>query len=239
MKSKYIVEWSREYAIVIAFVVLLVILSFTATHFVTWINLLNTLESGSIYGLVAIGFTVLLISGEFDLSAGAIYVLAGIVAAKLYPELGVWPSLAAGVGTGVLIGLFNGIIVAYSRVNSFIATLASSLMVVGTGTLITDGFQLYISDPEFGVLGNDKLFGVTYFVWIFILFALVSGFVLARTSLGRWMYATGGNSEAARLSGINTRALRIGAFAFSGFAAGVWRRDRKILQFFSYNFICM
>jgi ribose transport system permease protein len=214
-------ELFREYAIVVAFVALLAILSLTAPYFLTWINLLNTLESGSIYGLVAIGFTVLLITGEFDLSVGAIYVLAGIVAAKLHPMLGVWPALFAGIGVGVAIGLFNGVVVAFCRVNSFIATLASGLMVVGSGTLVTDGFQLYISDPAFGVLGNDKLFGVTYFVWIFLIFALVCGFVLARTSLGRWCYATGGNAEAARLSGINTRALRIGAFAFSGFAGGV------------------
>jgi ribose transport system permease protein len=220
-KPGFIVEVFREYAIVVAFIAILLILSFTARHFLTWINLLNTLESGSIYGIVAIGITVLLIAGEFDLSAGAIYVLVGIAAAKLYPDLGVWPSLAVGIVIGIVIGIFNGIIVAYFHVNSFIVTLASSMMIVGAGTLVTNGFQLYIPDPAFGVLGNEKVFGVTFFVLIFVFFALVSGFFLSRTNVGRWFYATGGNSEAARLSGINTRALRIGAFAFSGFAAGV------------------
>jgi ribose transport system permease protein len=216
-----IFEILREYAIVVSFVVLLIILSATADHFLTWINLLNTLESGSIYGIVAIAFTMLLIVAEFDLCSGAIYVLAGVVAAKLEPNLGVWPALALGVGTGLAIGILNGVVVSFLRVNSFIATLASSLMVVGIGTEVTNGFQLYIADPEFAVLGNDKLFGVDYFVWIFIGFALICGFILSRTKLGRWLYASGGNPEAARLSGINVRALRIGAFAFSGFAAGV------------------
>ena len=214
-------EILREYAIVVSFVVLLIILSATADHFLTWINLLNTLESGSIYGIVAIAFTILLIVAEFDLCSGAIYVLAGVVAAKLEPNLGVWPALALGVGAGLAIGILNGVVVSLLRVNSFIATLASSLMVVGIGTEVTNGFQLYIADPEFAVLGNDKLFGVDYFVWIFIGFALICGFILSRTKLGRWLYASGGNPEAARLSGINVRALRIGAFAFSGFAAGV------------------
>ena len=213
-------EALREYAIVLCFLALLVILSLTSDHFLTWINLTNTLESGAIYGIVAIAFTVLLIVGGFDLCSGAIYVLAGIVAAKLQPELGTWPALGLGVVAGIAVGLFNGLIVAYCRVNSFIVTLASSLMVVGIGTKITDGFQLYIPDDEFGVLGNDRLFGIAYFVWIFLVFALASGLVLWRTKLGRWLYATGGNAEAARLSGINTQALRIGAFAFSGFAAG-------------------
>jgi ribose transport system permease protein len=211
----------REYAIVASFVILLIVLSLTADHFLTWINLLNTLESGSIYGLVAIAFTILLIVAEFDLCSGAIYVLAGIIAAKLQPELGDWPALGLGVAAGLAIGVVNGLIVSYLRVNSFIATLASSLMVVGIGTEVTNGFQLYIADPEFGVLGNSKFIGVDYFIWIFIAFALICGFILSRTKLGRWLYAAGGNPEAARLSGINIQAIRIGAFAFSGFAAGV------------------
>jgi len=216
-----IAEMLREYAIVVSFFVLLLILTATARHFVTWVNFLNTLESGSIYGIVAVAFTILLIVAEFDLCSGAIYVLAGIVAAKLQPFAGNGAALALGVAAGLLIGIFNGLAVTWLRVNSFIATLASSLMVVGIGTEITSGFQLYISDPGFGALGNGKLLGLDFFIWIFIAFVLICGFILSRTKLGRWLYAAGGNPEAARLSGINVRALRIGAFAFSGFAAGV------------------
>jgi ribose transport system permease protein len=216
-----LIDGVRQYGIVVAFVVLLVVLSLNSPHFLTWINLLNTLESGSVYGIVAIGFTVLLIVGEFDLAAGAIYVLAGIVAASQQPVLGTWPALGLGVCAGIGLGIFNGLVVSFLRVNSFIATLAASLMIVGIGTKITDGFQLYIPDPGFGVLGNGKLFGITYIVWIFFAFALACGIVLTRTKLGRWLYATGGNREAARLSGINVQWLRIGAFMFSGFAAGV------------------
>jgi ribose transport system permease protein len=215
------VEILREYGIVVSFLVLLAVLSLTSSHFLTWINLLNTMESGAIYGIVAVAFTVLLIVGEFDLCSGAIYVLAGIVAAKAEPALGVWAALGLGVLAGLAIGIFNGLIVAFVRINSFIATLASSLMVVGIGTKITDGFQLYIADPGFGVLGNGKALGIDYFIWIFIGFALICGFILWRTKLGRWLYAAGGNAEAARLSGINVQALRVGAFAFSGFAAGM------------------
>jgi ribose transport system permease protein len=211
----------RDYAIVVAFILLLIVLTATSNHFLTWINLLNTLESGAIYGIVAIAFTVLLIVGEFDLCSGAIYVLAGIVAAEMQPIVGTWPALGLGAVAGLAIGIFNGAIVAYLHINSFIATLASSLMVVGIGTKITNGFQLYIASPDFGILGNGKFIGVDYFIWIFLAFVLTSGFVLSRTKLGRWLYASGGNPEAARLSGINVRALRIGAFAFSGFAAGV------------------
>lgn len=214
-------EVVREYAIVVVFLVLFVVLSTTASHFLTWINFLNNLESGAIYGIVACALTLLLIVGEFDISVGAIYVLAGIVAAKLYPSLGTAASLLVAIAVSTGIGLVNGIVVAVFRVNSFVATLASSLMIVGLGTKITNGFQLYISASGFGELGNSKALGVDYFVWIFFAFAIVTGLVLARTKIGRWLYAAGGNAEAARLSGINIRALRISAFAFSGFAGGV------------------
>jgi ribose transport system permease protein len=217
-------EALREYAIVVCFLALFITLTFTANHFLTRVNLLNNLESGAIYGIVACALTLLLIVGEFDLSVGAIFVLTGIIAAKLEPHLGTWSSLGVGVAAATGIGIVNGIAVAFLRINSFIATLATSLMIVGLGTKITNGFQLYIDQskhPNFYSLGNDKALGVDYFIWIFIGFALVCGLILWRMKLGRWLYATGGNPEAARLSGINTRAVRIGAFVFSGFAAGV------------------
>lgn len=213
----------REYAIVVCFLVLFAVLALTANNFLTWINFLNNLESGAIYGIVACALTLLLIVGEFDLSVGAIYVLTGIVAAKLYVghTMGVWPSLLVGIGVATLIGVVNGIAVAVFRVNSFVATLATSLMIVGVGTKVTNGFQLYSSSTKFGELGNSKALGVDYFVWIFFAFAVFTGLVLWGTKAGRWLYASGGNAEAARLSGINIRALRIAAFAFSGFAGGV------------------
>ncbi|MEO8668325.1 MAG: ABC transporter permease [Bauldia sp.] len=214
-------EAVRDYAIVGSFVLLFAVLAVSAERFLTPVNLLNTAEAGAIYGVVAIGLTILLIVGEFDLSAGAICVFAGIVAAKLEPSLGAWPSLAGGIVAGIAIGAFNGATVCFARVNSFVATLACSLIVVGLGTAVTNGFQLYIADPAFGTLGNGKVLGVDMFVWIFVAFAAVSGFCLARTRLGRWLYAAGDNPDAARLAGIDVRALRFGAFVFSGFAAGV------------------
>jgi ribose transport system permease protein len=216
-----VLEGAREYAVVIIFLALFLVLVVSTDKFLTRVNLLNNLEAGAIYGLVACALTLLLIVGEFDLSVGASFVLSGIVAAKLQPTLGTWPALLIGILPAVGVGLVNGIAVTFFRVNSFIATLATSLIVVGIGTRITSGEQLYILSPSFDDLGNDKVLGVDYFIWIFVFFALACGFVLSRSKLGRWLYATGGNPEAARLSGINIRTVKIGAFVFTGFAAGV------------------
>jgi ribose transport system permease protein len=212
---------ASNHGIVIAFLVLTSVLSFASSHFLTWLNFLNTVESGSIYGIVAIALTILLIVGEFDLCSGATFVLAGIVAASLQPSIGTVPALMLGVAAGIVVGIANGVVVAYLRVNSFVATLATSLIVVGVGALITKGFQLYIPDPTFRVLGNGTAFGVPFFVWIFLGLAAACGFGLRRTHVGRWLYATGGNREAARLVGIDTQLLQVGAFVFSGFAAGL------------------
>lgn len=211
----------RQYSIVISFLALFIVLSLLSGNFLTQVNLLNTVESGSIYGIVAVALTLLLIVGEFDLSVGAIYVLSGIIAAKLYPFLGAWPALALGAMSGLGVGLFNGLVVTRFGVNSFIATLATSLMLVGLGTMLTDGFQLYTADEEFGRLGNASVLGIPCFVWVFCGIALGSGFFLARTRLGRWIYVVGGNREAARLSGISVDAVRVGAFCLSGLAAGI------------------
>jgi ribose/xylose/arabinose/galactoside ABC-type transport system permease subunit len=116
----------------------------------------------AVEGIVVVGMTILLISGEFDLSAGAIFVLAGIVAAFLFPLLGTGTSLMLGVLAAIAIGVINGVVVTYLGVNSFIATLATSLMIVGLGTLISNGFQLYVSDPGFGQLGNGTLTSATW-----------------------------------------------------------------------------
>src|SRR5215470_18492337 len=101
---------------------ILVALALGSPHFLSWRNLLNTVESGSIYGIVAIGLTVLMIGGQFDLSAGATFVLAGIVAAKLQPLAGSGPALAAGVLAGTAIGLFNGLFVRTFSASSFVTT---------------------------------------------------------------------------------------------------------------------
>jgi ribose transport system permease protein len=214
-------EWVREYAIVVCVLALFLVLTFTSDTFLTSTNLLNVLDSVAPQGLIAFALTFLLVVGEFDLSAGAVFVLTGVLAAKLQPSLGTWPALLVGIAAGVGIGTLNGLLVAYLRINSFVCTLATSLMVAGLSNVITKGFLLTVTEPSFAKLGTDKLLGVKYSIWILLLAAIACGFLLSRTKLGRWLYAVGGNPEAARLSGIDTRAMKLAAFTFSGFAAGI------------------
>jgi ribose transport system permease protein len=214
-------ELLREYMIVVCVVVLFLVLTFTSNTFLTSTNLLNVLQQVAPVGIVAFALTFLLIVGEFDLSSGALFVLTGVLAAKLQPHLGTWPALGVATLAALAGGLINGLLVAYARINSFVCTLATSLMVAGLSNVITGGFLLNVTDQGFFALGSDKFLGVKYSIWILVVAALACGFVLSRTKFGRWLYAVGGNPEAARLSGINVRQMKVAAFAFSGLAAGI------------------
>jgi ribose transport system permease protein len=214
-------ELLREYMIVVCVVALFAVLTFTSDSFLTSTNLLNVLQQVAPVGIVAFALTFLLIVGEFDLSSGALFVLTGVLAAKLEPSLGTWPALGVATMAALAGGVINGLLVAYARINSFVCTLATSLMVAGLSNVITKGFLLNVTDQGFFALGSDKFLGVKYSIWILVFAALACGFVLSRTKFGRWLYAVGGNAEAARLSGINVRAMKVAAFAFSGLAAGI------------------
>jgi ribose transport system permease protein len=221
LRGGSLLRLAREYAIVVCFIALFVGLAIGSDVFLTSTNLLNLLEQNAPLGIIALALTFVLITGEFDLSAGAIAMLTGVLAAEWAGSLGVWPALLVAVLCAIGMGVVNGVLVAYAKIDSFVCTLATSLIIAGAGLAITKGFLKTVEDPSFTNLGLDEFAGVAYSVWLFAAAAVASAIVLARSKFGRWLYAVGGNPEAARLSGINLSAVRVAAFAVSGFAAGV------------------
>ena len=115
-------ELLREYMIVVCVVVLFLVLTFTSDTFLTSTNLLNVLQPVAPVGMVAFALTFLLIVGEFDLSSGALFVLTGVLAAKLQPHFGTWPALGLATLAATAGGLINGLLVSYARINSFVCT---------------------------------------------------------------------------------------------------------------------
>lgn len=211
----------REYMIVVVVIVAFIVLTFASDVFLTKDNILNVLENAAPIGILACALTFVTISGEFDLSAGAMLILCGVVAAKLEPTFGVVGCFLIGIASATAAGIINGGLVTYLRINSFVCTLATGLMIAGLGLVITNGFLVAVNDQAYGDLAFNTFLGVKWSIWIFAAFAIVCGFILARTRFGRWVYAVGGNVEAARLSGINTRFVKIVAFGVSGVAAGI------------------
>jgi ribose/xylose/arabinose/galactoside ABC-type transport system permease subunit len=190
----------------------------------------NLLVRASIDGLMAVGVTVVILSGQLDLSVGAILALAGVVAIGLQDPLGPYLAAVAGIAAGGLVGALNGFLVVKAGVNSFIVTLATMIGIRGVAMTLTGAAPIRGLDPFFGASVDRAIFGplweqlgtfITPRIVIFLGVILASHYVLTRVRQGRNVYAVGGNTEAARLSGINVGGYQFGAFVFSGLTAGL------------------
>ena len=187
-------------------------------------NVRAILNVVSFVGIIAIGQTILLVSGEFDLSVGSVAGLSAVVAAKLMTALALPVPLAllGGAGVGALVGLVNGVVVVKLHIPAFIQTLGMLFIGQGLIQVVTGGYPVYPLPPVIGQLGMATIaFGLGWSFAFFVAAALVADFVLRCTVLGRNMYATGGNGEVARLVGINTTLYKIGAFITVGAMSGV------------------
>ncbi|MEM7800936.1 MAG: ABC transporter permease [Chloroflexota bacterium] len=214
-------QYLREYGILLAFALIFISLSVLSPAFMTTRNILNVLDQSAQVGLVALGATMTIIGGGFDLSTGAIFALAGTTAAYVanlgYPILG----LFVGVFIGLILGVINGSLIATLNLNSFVTTLASGLIFRGGAFIVTAGLLIQVDSELFEFLGRGRFLGAKIPVYVFLALTLIFALFLSRSILGRYIFALGGNEEAARLSGIRTNRIRILTFALSGFCAGL------------------
>jgi ribose transport system permease protein len=215
------IEFVRRYAVLLMIVILFVTLTVATDSFLTTTNLQNILSQNAPLAIIAIAGTFVIIGGGFDLSTGAIVAVANVIAAWVAVHVGPTLGLFAAPAVGLLLGILNGVLITQLRIHSFLATLASSLAYRGLAVLITGGFLIAVTDPGFSTLGQGKVGGIFYAVIVLVVFAVLGGFLLNYTAFGRYVFAVGGNEEAAQLSGVRVNWVKIGTFAFSGFAAGV------------------
>jgi len=187
-------------------------------------NVRAILQVVSFIGIIAIGQTILLVNGEFDLSVGAVAGLSAVCSAKLMTAfaLPVPMALFGGLVVGGGVGLVNGLIVVRLKIPAFIQTLGMLFIGQGLIQVVTNGYPVYPLPEVVGDIGYaDIVFGLGWSFVFFVVAAVAADFVLRRTVVGRNMYATGGNPEVARLVGIDTARYKIGAFMVTGMLAGV------------------
>lgn len=222
----------RELGVLIALVLLSAAFSVLSPRFLTTENLMNIMRQVSIVGIISMGMTMVIVSGEIDLSVGAIYGLAAMVAgAFMMSGTPVIISCLMGLLAGIATGLLNGVLVAFVRIPSLIATLGVLNIARGLALIITGGgvvnlmSKRVVTDPfvdVFLMLGKGKTFGIVpNLAVIFLLVAVISYFVFHKTLLGFNMKAVGGNANAARVSGVSVRLVRLSAFVICGFLAGL------------------
>jgi ribose transport system permease protein len=212
----------KNYGILFAFVLVCVILSWLSPVFLSWTNILNVVRQSSIYGIMAIGMTFVILTGGIDLSVGSILACSGIITAGLLKAHTPLPLVfTAALGVGALLGLANGLVITLGRITPFVTTLA--MMTVGRSlTLIyANGYPISGFTGGFRVLGTGDLLGLPLPIVVFLVTVVLAAVILRETRLGRYTYAIGGNEEAVRLSGISTDLYKTMVYVFSGVAAGL------------------
>ncbi len=207
----------------IGLIIIVILLVILTPAFLTVLNILNVLRQASINGFQAFGLTLVIISGGIDLSVGSVVAFSGMVSALLILA-GVTPVLAIGAGlvSGTLIGVINGVLIAKGKLQPFIATLGSMLVFRGLTLYISNGVPASkLGEGLVGFIGRGFVFGIPTPVYLLLFVFLVIAFVLTRTVFGKRVYAIGGNKRAALLSGIDVDRNIIYIYAISGFLAAL------------------
>ena len=216
----------RNAGLVIALVILIIVGWVTAgSNFMQIDNFLVILKAASVIGVVAIGVTFVITAGGIDLSVGSVLGLSSVVASLSAIQVaaeGFWPLMVfAGIATGIIAGLTNGLIIAYGKVVAFIATLAMLVAARGAAELISQRQSQVVDNQGFKDFFRLEPLGIAMVIWIFAIVAVVGWFILNRTTFGRRTVAIGGNSTAARLAGVNVKRHTVYLYMLSGTAAGI------------------
>lgn len=219
-------QW-REFGLLGALLVMVVIFSVLAPNFLTSFNLINVVRQVSIVAVAAVGATAVILIAGIDLSVGSSVALTGTVAAlylSSFPSHGWGAALTAvaiAAAVGTLAGVVNGLVITVLKVPAFIATLAALTVLRGIALLLTNSFPVSIPPGSYHRIGLGHVGPVPTPVIIMACVFAVGYLLLQRFRIGRRIYAIGGNETAARLSGIDVRAVTIAVYAFAGFCAGV------------------
>ncbi|MBV8378800.1 MAG: ABC transporter permease [Verrucomicrobia bacterium] len=222
-----------KYGIFIIFAVMVVVASLLSPAFLSEINLINVVRQMSVVGLIALGVTGVIVSGGIDLSSGSVVGLSAVVAASLaqstdssaplYPglQLPFIAPLMMACGVGALVGWINGGLVAKTRIPPFIATLGTYTAVRGAAMLYTNGRPVSDLTDSYDFVGQGALAGIPVPILILVVMAVVTHILYARTKFGKYVYAIGGNEQAARVSGINTGRYKMLIYIYAGLLAGL------------------
>lgn len=190
--------------------------------FVSPNNLMNVLRASSIELIVALGMTVALVSGQVDLSVGSLLAVVGVVCVAGYNATGsVLIAVLAGIAVGVLVGLTNGLLVTWLRINALITTLGMMAVLRGIAYLSTNARALQTEGDGLQVLGVGYLGPVPIPVCIALVVLITVAILLNRTVFGRYLYAAGGNPEAARSAGLPVNRIYIWAFVIVAVTAAI------------------
>jgi ribose transport system permease protein len=213
--------WSKL-GILFILVIMAILMGILSDSFLSGYNLLNILRQVSIVAILGVGMTFVILSGEIDLSVGSIVGLTSCATAgALVAGYGMFISILWGVLLGIGIGIINGFVHTYGRIPSFIVTLGMTTVARGAVLVYTQAYPITGLPDSFAFIGKGYIGRIPTQVIIMAVIFIVAGIILRYTIFGRNVYAIGGNSEAARLSGINVKINKVIIFGIMGMMAGI------------------
>jgi len=220
-KSRLSWLWS-EYSVIFAFLIIFIAASIANPRFLDINNQLNILMQVSIIGIIALGMTVVMLSGGIDLSVGSVLAFVGVVTVLALNASG---SILVAVFTALIVGSFagflNGLMVAKGRIASFIATLGMMAAARSIALYIAEGGSVSGEVPGFTLIANSDLWIIDYPIIIFLVMTVLVYILIHKTRFGRYVYALGSNEKAALLSAIRIDRVKLGVYTLAGTLVGI------------------
>lgn len=215
--------FARRYGISFVMLLMIVLLAIVSPTFRTSGNVLSILLQVSINGILALGMVFVITAGGIDLSIGSMLALTSVIIGTM---LNLTDNIAlacvVSIAATTLFGFLNGLLVAKFNMFPFVVTLATQLVIRGVAYIISGGYSQSLANDQFLLIGSGRLFGVVPFpVIILVVVAIISYVILHNTKLGRYVYAVGGNINAAKASGVNVFWTRIITYMISGICCGI------------------
>ncbi|MBC8573735.1 ABC transporter permease [Jingyaoa shaoxingensis] len=221
--NKFIAKNKRELVVALATLAMAAIFTIMNPAFVTWNNILTVLQQMVLNGILAVGIMFTIITGGIDLSIGCTYAITGICVAWCTVH-GVNPFLAILIGIiiGLILGAFNGFLVTGMKLQPFIATLGTMSLYRGIAYVVTGGIPVTnVPDSYRNIFNGKMVFGLRYYILVMVIVFVIGYIILAKTRTGAYLYAVGGNEEAAKLSGVNVVKTKYIAYIVCGICAAV------------------
>lgn len=239
LKDTYVVSavlryFKMHYAPMLGLLAISLLIQIFSPNFFTVTNFVNILRQISVYGILSLAITMILLIGGIDLSLGSTVAAGGCLVCVLYSQLALplWLAIILTMIAGGLIGFFNGFMAAHTKLPYFVITLATQMAIRGLAYLITRGYPVIVQDQEFVNIGSGSInfynsvgekleFEIPYSVIIMLVLYFIFWIILSRSKFGRHVYATGGNPDAAVHSGINVKRIRKVVYVFASMLAAV------------------
>jgi ribose transport system permease protein len=219
--KKKVVTFIIENAVSVFLVGFIIFMAFTKRSFSTWDNIVNIINESSIYGIAACAMTVVIISGEFDLAASSIFGWSTVLFTLCCNSIGIGGAFIVTLACGTLFGAFNGYLVAKIKMPAFVVTLGTMIAIKGLAYVVTKAQPINTDNKILWAIGKFQIAGISIIPFVYLGMIILFIWFLRYTKFGRDIYATGGNYEVARLSGINVVFSKFIVFTMLGAAAAL------------------